>query len=96
MHTCFDNGPNTLSNVNFFESLSCGLSRIITSLFDGTSTTDTDFPSRSALFIGLVKKKEIIMYDRKNFFLIKIQIVLIYKIISFFFTHLTRTNTCIC
>lgn len=68
LHTCFDNGPNTLSNVNFFESLSCGLSRIITSLFDGTSTTDTDFPSRSALFIGLVKKKKLLCTIERNFF----------------------------
>lgn len=42
--TCFDVGPNTLSNVNFFECLSIGFSRTTTSLLFGNSSTDIDFP----------------------------------------------------
>ena len=51
--TCLETSPNTLSNVNFFVSLSCGLSLTITSLFDGVSTTTGDLLDFSALSMGL-------------------------------------------
>lgn len=53
IHTCFETGPNTLSNVNFLVSLSCGLSLTMMSLLVGTSTTTGDLLAFSTLFTGL-------------------------------------------
>lgn len=64
--TCFELGPNTLSNVNVFWCFSKGLSLTITSLLFGHSTTLKHLLCFSWEFKGLELKQEIMKQSIKG------------------------------